>query len=300
MFSYRIFILCSMFAILFSCRPEKAKIEFIDIKESDWGTPTHVMIERGYFHSKKSLDTIANQLTGDTLIPVQINESKIIIKKLEPLHIELKTVNEVEDFYITRIGFRTDTFLYDVKNYYGKLFLILISKSASSYAFELKNENTGVSETSNISFPVFNIEGYAVGDEVNRKDINVLSSDQFGTSLTEEAMMKNNNNVLLKVKAGRYIEEIQWINISNSEAQNIVGRLNTIFTYAPDIEFLTDENKSEAENIIHYYWSENEVSILLAKAIELGDSEDVWSLTYTNLIVSNILNNYLNSTADNL
>jgi len=300
MFSYRVFIIGSVFAIFVSCRPEKAKIEFTDIKQYNWGTPTSVMIERGYFHSKKSLDTIANQLTGDTLIPVQINESKIIIEKLEPLHMELRIVDGIEDFYITETGFKSDTFMFDVKEYIGKFFLVLISPNSASHVFELKDENVVLSETDNLSSPRFEIKGYAIGDKIDRTDIQVLHRDQFGTTLTEEAVLINNENVLLKIVAERYIEQMKWTNIDEANVQIIIKDLNTIFTTPPDIEFFPEEQQTDPEEILQYYWSENEVNVLLTKATELGNQEDVWSLTCTNLIFSNILNNYLESTSDNL
>ena len=291
---YRNFwLFCLIVIVLSYCKPKKDEMGVADINQYSWGTVTQTVIENGFYHSKKSLDTTLNQLIGDTLIPIATSGIELIIKKLEPLKMEMKTVDGVEDFYITKTGFKLDTFIFDVKNYFGKTFLILLSENSANYAYELKNENVNISETNNLYFPDFKIEGYAVGDVIDREDIEVMSSDQFGTLLTEQAIFKNNTGILLKIIDEKYIEEIQWKNIDNSEVQNIVKQLNSNFNSSPDIELITEDNQPASQEILQYYWSENEVHVLLTRANEFGDLDDVWSLTYSNLIVSNILNNYL-------
>jgi hypothetical protein len=291
---YRFLIFLNLLLpLLLQCQTEKTEKVAADIKEFNWGTSTNSIIEKGFYHSLKSLDTTTNQLIGDTLIPIITFDSKIIIEKLEPLQMELRTVGGVDDFYITKAGFKLDTFIYDVKKYFGMTFLILISESSSSHTYMLRDSNIDLLESSNINFPEFSIENYAVGDEIDREDIVVLSKDQFGNTLTEQATLKKNENVLIKIIAGQFIEEMQWININKRQSSDIVTQLNNIFTTTPDIEYYSRENQNESKDIRYYYWSENEISILLTRDTEFGDLDDVWSLTYTNLIISNILNNYI-------
>jgi hypothetical protein len=301
MYRFRFSIIPILLALLFfQCKSDKSGQSTIDINSHSWGTTTSIIIENGFYHSKKTLDTVNNQLIGDTLIPVTIHNSRLIIKKLEPLHLEMKTVDGINDFYITETGFKTDTFMYDVKKYFDRSFLILIPESSSSYVYELKDEHNNVPQTNNILFPRFEVEGYAVGDEVNRNEIQVLFEDRFGTSLTEEAVLANNENVLLQIIAGQYIDKIQWTNIDDRQAQAIVKELNDIFTRKPDLQFLDEENQIGSGEVLHYYWSENEVNILLSRLTDIGDLDNVWTLTYTNLIISNILNNYLDDQPENL
>jgi len=269
-----------------------------DLKNYTWGTRTSAVLENGYYHSSKSLDTAANQLTGDTLIPVKSYGANLIIQKLEPLQMELRLIDGIEDFYITQVGFKSDTFMYDVKKYAGSFFLVLISSNSGSLVYELKDKNIQLLETNNLTFPRYEIEGYTIGDVVLRKDINVLYTDQFGSTLTEEATLLNNENILLKIIAGKYIEEIRWLNISETDAQKIIRDLNKAFTLPPDIEYGSEVSMSQSEEILQYYWSENEENILLTKVTETGELDNVWTLTYTNLILSNIINNYIENSVD--
>jgi hypothetical protein len=142
--------------------------------------------------------------------------------------------------------------------------------------------------------------GYAVGDKIIRDDIEVLSKDQFGAILTEEAILMDNENIYLKVIGSSYIEEIRWLNIDDEKAEKLRKEINSKFKEAPAIEHFTDDTGNETELISGYYWSENEVNILLSRTTEFGELDKSWTLTYTNLIVSNILSNYIDADSENI
>ena len=294
----RFIILILLTALSFQCKRNESTDVLIDIKDHNWGTRNAIVLENGYYHSYKTLDTLTNQLTGDTLMPVSIHEKELILEKLEPLHMELRAVDGIEDFYITRTGFKADTFKYDVKKFAGKYFLVLISPNSASQVYVLKDKDLELSETNNISFPRYKIEGYTVGDEINRAEIQVLFKDQFGTSLTEEALLVNNDNVLLKIVGGKYIEEIRWMNLPEKDIQKIVKDLNSVFSSSPGIEYVPEEERTGSEDILQYFWSENDTNILLTKATETGNIDEFWSLIYTDLILSNIMNNYLDASME--
>lgn len=286
--------------ILFQCKTDPTDHLTSDPVAYSWGTATNTVIEKGYYHSKKSLDTLGNQLVGDTLIPVLIQDSKMVIEKLAPLQMEMKILDGIEDFYITMIGYKKDTFDFEIKTLIGKSFLILFSKTSSSHVFILKDENIILPETQNTVFPDYKIGGYAVGDEILRDDIQVVSKDQFGNILTEEAIHIDNENIYFKVIGSRYIEEIRWLNIGNESIEKIMKELNSKFNDAPSIEYIIDPNGNKTDLIASYFWFENEVSVLLSRITEFGEQDKSWTLTYNNLIVSNILNNYLEPEIDNL
>ncbi len=296
---YRLFTFL-VILVLFQCKTEHTDDTTSDPGSYSWGTPTNTVIENGYFHSKRSLDTLGNQLVGDTLIPILIKNSKMIIEKLEPLQMEMKIIDGIEDFYITKIGYEKDTFDYEIKTLIGKSYLILFSETSSSHVYILKNENIILPESRNKIFPDYKISGYAVGDEILRDDIQVVSKDQFGTILTEEAIHIDNENIYFKVIGSRYIEEIRWLNLNDKETEKIIKELNSKFTNAPSIEYIIEPNGKETELIASYFWSENEVSVILSRTTEFGELDKSWTLTYNNLIVSNILNNFLEPEIENL
>jgi hypothetical protein len=294
-------LLALLFAlILFQCKTDPTNLATSHPGSYSWGTPTNTVIENGYFHSKKSLDTLGNQLVGDTLIPVLIQDSKMVIEKLEPLQMEMKIIDGIEDFYITRIGYKKDTFDFEIKTLIGKSFLILFSRTSSSQVYILKDENIILTETQNTIFPDYKVGGYAVGDVIIRDDIQVVSKDQFGTIITEEAIHIDNENIYFKVIGSRYIEEIRWLNIYDGEKEKIIKEINSKFMNPPSIEYIHDAQGNETEVIASYFWFENEVSVLLSRTTEFGELDKSWTLTYNNLIVSNILNNFLDPETENL
>jgi hypothetical protein len=155
-------------------------------------------------------------------------------------------------------------------------------------------------ETQNLLFPDYKVGGYAVGDKINRDDIQVVSKDQFGTILTEEAIHMDNENIYYKLIGSSYIEEIRWLNLNTDEMEKIMKELNSKFKDPPSVEYILDPNGNETELIASYYWSQNEVNVLLSRTTEFGEMDKSWTLAYNNLIVSNILNNYLEPGIENL
>jgi len=301
MSTMRYSLLCILIALVLSqCKTEQSDHSTPDPTLYSWGNNTGIFIEEGYFHSKNSLDSVGNQLVGDTLLPIQIQGSKMIIEKLVPMEMEMKIIDGIEDFYITRTGYKKDTFEYDIKTIIGKTFLLLLSENSSSQAYILKDKEITLPETKNIEFPNYKIGGYAVGDEVIRDDIHVISKDQFGATLTEEAILMDNENIYLKVIGSSYIEEIRWININDEEAEKLRKGINPKFKDQPAVEHLIDGTGNETELINSYYWSENEVNVLLSRTTEFGELDQSWTLTYNNLIVSNILRNYLDADPENI
>lgn len=296
------FILLAFLAVLFlsQCKTEVTDSSITDPGSYSWGTSTSTVIENGYFHSKKTLDTMENQLAGDTLVPIIIQNSKMVIEKLEPLQMEMKVIEGIEDFYITRIGYKKDTFNYDIKTLIGKSFLILLSETSASQVFILRDMDNVLPETQNLLFPDYKVGGYAVGDKINRDNIQVVSKDQFGTILTEEAIHMDNENIYYKLIGSSYIEEIRWLNLNTDEMEKIMKELNSKFKDPPSVEYILDPNGNETELIASYYWSQNEVNVLLSRTTEFGEMDKSWTLAYNNLIVSNILNNYLEPGIENL
>lgn len=279
--------------LLLQCSTEHEKTEAVNFQTCSWGTADQVVIENGFFHSKQYLDTINNQLTGDTLVPIHFDKAMLIIEKMEPVKMELREVDGIEDFYITRIGWKKDTFLYDIKKHIDKFFLILISEHASSYVYELKEDHKILEQTNNIHIPEFEIEGYVIGDVINRDEIQILATDQFGTSLTETAVLNKNENVILEIIGGKYIHNIMLTQIKDAEIADLKENINAAFTITPDIQYFDEGKEEENQDILYFYWSENEVNVLLSRASEYGGKEQEWTLTYTNLLISNILRNYL-------
>ena len=91
-----------------------------------WGTNDQIVIEDSRYHSFAFLDTAANQLAGDTLIPVSfLEDDKVIIRKLVPTSMEMTEIDGSTEFLITEARYLPDTFTFATRHYIDNQFLIL-------------------------------------------------------------------------------------------------------------------------------------------------------------------------------
>lgn len=285
-------IRCTPKKSIYSARP--AVLEFT------WGNNRDRVIEKGKYHSFEKLDTINNELTGDTLIPVRIIENKkLVIHKLVPVSLKMEKKNGSTDFTITKVTFTSDTFTYDIKKYIGKTFLVLYSNASGSQVYELLDGNADLAETHHVNQPVYKVEGYSVGSTVDRNKIKVTYSDLFGDLQTETAILIKNPAVQLTILGGKYIESIKQMEIKEQDTSQIINSVNKKFTVKPEFEKTKNETADLQQVIYGYYWNENEVNITLHKTIDARSGEaSTWTLEYSNYIVTNILQNYLQSTPE--
>ncbi|MBS0000783.1 MAG: hypothetical protein KFF73_17510 [Cyclobacteriaceae bacterium] len=268
-----------------------------------WGTSDQIWIENSRFHSFKYLDTVANQLAGDSLIPISFLENdKIIIRKLEPTSLEMSEIEGNTEFLITDAVFLPDTFTFATKNYIDKQFLILYSNTAASRVYELKTLDVEIPEIRPDYQPQFEIRGYSVGDIIDRDQIEVIYSDIFGSMKTEEVVISDDLNVKFTVIGNQYIEKIERSNIRNQELHSLIRAIDKIFTNDHEYEEIVNGTGEFKETVKGYYWTEKDVSIFLQKVeTSFEDPEDsFWRLQYSNHIITTILQNYLEFSPDNI
>jgi hypothetical protein len=162
----------------------------------------------------------------------------------------------------------------------------------------MKNDNDGIKETDNIKQPVFEISDYSVGDRIDRTEIDILYTDNFGESVIEEASLKENPNVILTLLGKQFIEQIQRIRIQDEELESVINTVDEIFSVDSEYDEFRNVNGNLEEILKAYYWNEKEVSISLKKTIirnTLNNTTDDngWTLTYENHLITRILQNFL-------
>jgi len=267
-----------------------------NIFKYSWGTNDQIFIEDNKYHSFKYLDTLSNQLVGDSLVPIEYLETgQVIIKKLVPTSMEMVEDQGITEFVITKAHFLPDTFSIAVKNYLDTKFLLLFSNTSTSRVYELKTKDLNIPEINSKSQPQYKIYGYSVGDEVDREKIEILYSDIFGSKVTEEAFLLDNQNIKFTIIGYKYIERIEIINIHDEELTRLIRSIDQVFSTSHEYEEIVNGEGDFKEIVKGYYWNEMDVSIYLQK-IESNyekQEENYWTLEYTNYIITNILQNYL-------
>ncbi len=299
------FYIFLLIILLNSCSFDKRLLtDQPDPTEYKWGTNKRIIIENGYYHSYRHLDTLTHQLKGDTLIPLEFTENnKVVLTRLLSSQMDMReTEGGITEFVTTEATFRKDTFIFDMQKQAGKSFLILYSDNAASLVYELKDENTEISETNNLKQPVYRIKGYTVGETIDREAIDIVFTDNFGQSVVEEARLTADPAILFIIVGRKHIEQIQQFDISNGALESIKKELNKLFTRKAEYEEIINGEGPDRQIMQGYFWNEKEVSISLQRTIPDGGvrAEPDWTLTYNNYIITNILQNYLEMPPENL
>lgn len=268
-----------------------------------WGTNDMIAIEDSRYHSHAFLDTAANQLAGDTLIPVSfLDENKVIIRKLVPTSMEMTEIDGSTEFLITEARFLPDTFTYGTRHYIDNQFLILYSGTTASRVYELKTLDIELPEIRPDYQPSFKVGGYAVGDIIDRDKIEVIFSDVFGSLVTEEAVLQEDPDIKFTIIGNRYIEKIERRNIRDQELHALIRDIDKVFTVDYEYDETVNGMNDFVETVKGYYWNEKDVSIFLQKVESSFDdpSDGFWTLEYSNYIITSILQNYLELTPENI
>jgi hypothetical protein len=237
------------------------------------------------------------------IIPVSfLEEDKVIIRKLVPVSMEMKEVDGSTEFQITEAEFLPDTFIFATKHYMDSQFLILFANSSASRVYKLKTLDIKIPEIRPDYQPTFEINGYAVGDIIDRSRIEVIYSNVFGSMLTEEANLLDNPDVKFTIIGNRYIEKIERRNIRDQELHSLIRSIDKIFTTDYEYEETVNGMGDFQETVKGYYWNEKDVSLFLQKVESSFEdpSKSYWRLEYSNYIVTTILQNFLEYLPENI
>jgi hypothetical protein len=297
-----IFLICLL--AFCSCRKTDRNVgKEMNVFQFTWGTPEQILIENNHYHSFKYLDTLSHQLKGDSLTPLEfLGRDQIIIKKLVPTSMEMVERDGITDFVITKAEFLPDTFTFAVKKYIGAHFMILFSKLSASRVFELKDTEGELEEINPGYQPKYEINGYSVGDIIDRNLVEIIYVDVFGSLKTEEAVLKGSEEVIFTILGNKYIEKIEKTNIGDQELAPLIRNIDRAFQQNHEYEEIINGSGDFQETIKGYYWNERDVVISLQKTEKNYEKEpeNRWKLEYSNYIITNILQNYLDSTPENI
>jgi len=274
-----------------------------DIFAYTWGTNDQVYIEDNKFHSFKYLDTLENQLKGDTLVPIQfIGKDLLVIHQLVPTGMKMMEREGMTEYVITKAQFLPDTFTFATKKYIDKQFLLLFSDNSASRVFELKTKEVQVPEIHPNYQPEFRINGYTVGDKIERDQVEIVYSDIFGSRVTEEAYLISDVNIKFTLLGYEYIEKIEKMNIEDEDLTPLIRSIDKIFSKPHEYEEIKNGSGEMKEIVKGYYWNERDVSIFLQKIERPWDNQETnsWTLEYSNYVITTILQNYLEITPENL
>jgi len=281
--------------IIASCSHSNKYAKYFQYK---WGNGNRVILENGYMHSYTHYNSKLKKMVGDSLIPIKINDSTLIITQVVAKG-KWENINEKFKFVPLSSTVVTDTFLFDFKKFHG-IKLLLYKKDYRPIVYKLL-ENRTIKETHHLVDVKFKIAGYSIGDTINRNLLKIEDVSNFDSYSIEEGKLKSNENVEFDLIGGRYIFKITQHEISDYNIDDIIKVINTKLGIAPKHTPLIKGKEYEKE---YYTWDKNGVSITLQKMKYIGNntlkklySPEGWTLYYEDKIMDSLLKNeFKNST----
>ncbi|NJK93971.1 MAG: hypothetical protein HC905_02720 [Bacteroidales bacterium] len=255
-----------------------------------WGIDGRVIIENGSLHSYIKYDPVAEEMSGDTLFPISMGDSTIIIKYIVALG-EWQNINGENKFHHSKDSLVSDTLLYDFKLFLNhKILLLYKAQEVDPSVLHLLVDKPLI-ETNRIKNVRFTIAGYSIGDSIDRNlfDLKEIKPEYK----TEFTRLNSDENIEFAIIGGKFISEITQHNINDTDIKKVIKTINSKMGISPNHNF--SEIDSESIQYEYYRWEKNGVEITLQNPKYLGsDINQIlkwnkgWNLYYTDNVYENI------------
>lgn len=237
-------------------------------------------------------------MVGDTLIPINIVDSTVIITQIVGKGKWEEISNEYK-FIPNSDTILTDTFMFDFKNFNGIKLLLYNTDNYYPIVYNLL-ENKSVNETNHIDNVKFEIAGYSIGDTINRNLLEIDDVTNYDLYSIEEGELKSNDDIDIELIGSMYVFKITQHDVSEYDLEDIMKVVKAKLGIEPKHTPLTKGKEYEQE---YYRWNKNGVEITLQKMKYIGNdswkrlySNDGWTLYYEDKIMESLLINEFKNT----
>ena len=260
-----------------------------------WNNGEVVVIEKGSVRSYTHFDISQNKMVGDTLIPIKINDSTIIVTEIvgngKSVEIDGKYEFKTESDTIY-----TDTLRFEFRNFNGPKLLLYEERSFYPSVFNLdKSGNQEISEIKHFENIRFEIGGLSIGDTIDREHFNFGDVSNYDEYSLEEAELKSNEDIDFEIIGDKYILKIIQRGISKYDLEDIIKVVSTKLNQEPEH---TPTYQGKNHEMEYYDWDKNGVDISLSRYKYTGNdtflkmlSNDDWTLYYQDKILESLLIN---------
>lgn len=286
-------LLLILISIIFSCSKNEKSIseKYLNLK---WRDGEKLVFEEGNIHSYTHFDIDLNEMVGDSLIPIEIRDSTIVVTKIKAKG-KYEEINGRYKFKTESDTIYTDTLIFECRNYNGPKLLLYSRKGFDISVFNLdESENQEISEIIYFNNIRFEVGGYSIGDTIDRKDFNFNDVHNYEIFSYEDAELKENKNIDVNIIGDKYILEIVQRGINESELDDVIKVVSTKLNQDPKHIPLKGKEYDQE----YYMWNKNGVGISLQKSNYLGDdpwrkiySNNDWILYYEDEIIESLLVN---------
>ena len=289
----KLFVVVLIFA---SCDSPKSRLSnyFVD---NEWHIAGEVIFRNDSSVSAKYYDFDKGALVGDTTFPIILTDSIIIYSLVR----EKGVYNNGRNMVITGDTIITDTAYYDFIYINDEAKLILYLSSFPKICKSKKKISP--KPTSNFQREKFEVNGYSIGDLVDRNDIKTRGIYNYDTYTIEDCELKDNKDIKIKLIGYNQIYSIERHNIPDYRIHDAIKVINSKLGVEPEYIPMRRWRENSDYEYEFYRWNAKGVRIKLERTRYIGRElyrnlldTDKWILYYDDDVQRTILiDQYRNS-----
>ncbi len=248
---------------------------------NEWYIAGEVFIRNDSTISPKYYNFEQGKLVGDTTFPIILTDSLLIYRMVR----EKGEYSDGRNFIVTGDTILTDTAVYDFIYINNEAKLILYLPSYPKIATSKKKIRP--KPTQNFVREKFEINGYSIGDAIDRELLRTRGIYSFDTYTIEDCELKDSKDIKIKIIGYNQIYAMERANIPNYRVQEVVkvisSKLNSTPEYFP-MRKIKEDSDYEYE---FYRWNAKGVTIKLERKKYVGSElfrnlldTDKWTLYY--------------------
>lgn len=271
-----------------SCDKKTKNIEaFTDI---DWYLDSTLVIHNDSAFSYAVYDTVLEQFSKPTLIPLHLTDSLITISRY-------KSVGSYDDkhvFHIKGCELDTDTVRYDIK-YINKRPKLIIYTDPFPIILST-NKRLDIEETNNFTPIKFQISDFSIGDQIDRSMLKTIGVYNYPNYTIEDCECINDKNLSFKIIGYNHIFSIDRKKIEDYKIKEVMSVVSEKLGNTPEYRPMRQWAKDSDYEYEFYRWSTNGVHIDLTRSKYIGtDSYKTllnnknWNLSYDDVVLQAIL-----------
>lgn len=271
-----------------SCSHTTKNIEaFTDI---DWFIDSSLVIHNDSAFSYAVYDTVLEEFSKPTLIPLQLSDTVMVISRYKPIGV----YDDKHVFHIKKCELDTDTVRYDIK-YINKRAKLIIYTDPFPIILST-SKRIEMEETNNFVPIKFQISDFSIGDQIDKSLLKTLGVYNYPNYTIEDCEYINDKNLSFKIIGYNHIFSIDRKKIEDYKIKEVMNVVSEKLGNTPEYGPLRQWSKDRDYEYEFYRWSTNGVQIDLTRSKYIGTdsykklmNNKSWNLSYDDVVLQAIL-----------
>ena len=271
-----------------SCDKKTKNIEaFTDI---EWYLDSTLVIHNDSAFSYAAYDTVLEQFSKPTLIPLRLTDSLITISRYK----SIGYYDDKHSFHIKGCELDTDTVRYDIK-YINKRPKLIIYTDPFPIILST-NKRLEMEETNNFVPIKFQISDFSIGDQIDRSLLKTVGVYNYPNYTIEDCEYINDKNLSFKIIGYNHIFSIDRRKIEDYKIKEVMSVVSEKLGNTPEYRPMRQWSKDSDYEYEFYRWSTNGVHIDLTRSKYIGTdsykkllNNKNWNLSYDDVVLQAIL-----------